>query len=323
MRRWLGLFAVAAAIAAVGARPAAAADHYAVVITGATGGDQYARKYDEWRNTFVTLLREKYGFDDEHLLVLAEHDSPGVRIANRENVQRVFADLKTRVGRDDLLLVLLIGHGTSLDGEDAKFNLVGPDLSSSQWADLLRPIPGRLAFVDTTGASAPFMRRLAGKGRLVLTATDTAAQQFETVFPEYFIAAFDAPEADLDKNGRISLWEAFAYASAGVHQFFEQKGELPTERAVLDDDGDGIGREAQNPGGDGRLARTMYLESDVVAATGNRALDALLKRQAELQAQVETLKAQKTAMNPDQYEVELERLLLELARVSQQIRMKS
>jgi hypothetical protein len=322
MRAFVSI-AIAAMVSAVSTAPAAAADHYAVVITGAAGGDQYAQKYDTWRVTLVNVLRQKYGFDDEHLFVLAEHESAGVRVANRENVQRVFAELKGRVGRDDLLLVVLIGHGTSLDGEEAKFNLVGPDLSASQWADLLKPVPGRLAFVDTTGASAPFMRRLAGRNRLILTATDTAAQRFETVFPEYFIRAFDDPEADLDKNGRVSLWEAFAYASAGVHQYFEQKGELPTERAVLDDDGDGIGREAQNPGSDGRLARTMYLEADVGAATGNSALDALLKRQTELQAAIEALKGRKPDMNPDQYEAELERLLLELARVSQQIRTRS
>jgi hypothetical protein len=316
--------AIAATVAlAGGAQTALAADHYAVVITGASGGEAYAQKYDAWRATFVALLRERFGFDDQHLFVLADHESAGVLRATRENVQTVLGELRKRVGKDDLLLVLLIGHGTSLDGEEAKFNLVGPDLNSSQWAELLKPIPGRLAFVDTTGASSPFLRHLAGKGRAILTATDTAAQQFETVFPEYFIKAFDDPEADLDKNGRVSLWEAFVYASARVHDFFEQKGQLPTERPVLDDVGDGVGREAQNPGTDGRLARTIYLDSDVVAATGNSALDALLKRQSDLRAQIEALKAQKPGMAPDRYEAELERLLLELARVSQLIRTKS
>jgi hypothetical protein len=321
-RTGLFLAAVAALVLAAG-RPARAADHYAVVVTGASGGEEYAKKYDAWRETFVSLLREKFAFDDQHLFVLADGERPGLLLATRENVQAVFAELRKRVAKDDLLLVLLIGHGTSLDGEDAKFNLVGPDLTASQWADLLKPIPGRVAFVDTTGASFPFLGRLTGRGRAILTATDTAAQQFETVFPDYFIQAFDDPAADLDKNGRVSLWEAFAYASAGVHQFFEQNGQLPTERAVLDDDGDGIGREAQNPGSDGRLARTMFLEADAAAAAGNGALDALQRRRAELEAQIEVLKAQKPAMDPDQYDTELERLLLELARVSQQIRTKS
>jgi hypothetical protein len=321
VRRWC-LSVLLSSIVAVPSA-AQAADRYAVVITGASGGDAYAQKYDAWRATFVSALREKLGFDDEHLFVLAEQESAGVARATRENVQRTFANVRARIGADDLLFVLLIGHGTSLDGEEAKFNLVGPDLSSSEWATLLKAMPGRLAFVDTTGASFPFMRKLAGRGRVILTATDSAAQQFETVFPEYFVKAFDDPAADLDKSGRVSLWEAFAYASAGVRQWYEQHGQLPTERPLLDDNGDGVGREAQNPGPDGAVAKVLYLESDATAATGDRALDALLNRRTDLESQVEALKARKSEMATERYDAELERLLIELARVSLQIRTKS
>jgi hypothetical protein len=303
---------------------ASAGDHYALVITGAAGGDGYAQKYDTWRSSFVSTLREKFGYDDAHLVVLADHESAGVARATRENVQRVLADLRKRLTSDDLLFILLIGHGTSLDGEDAKFNLVGPDLSASEWADLIKPIPGRLAFVDTTGASFPFMRKLAGRGRLVLTATDSAAQQFETVFPEFFVKAFADPAADLDKNGRVSMWEAFSYASAGVRQWFDQHGQLPTERPLLDDKGDGAGREAQSPGADPAIARATYLEPDVPAAVaGDAAAGGLLRKQADLEAQIEALKARKPAMAPGQYDAELEALLTELARVSRQIRAKT
>jgi hypothetical protein len=300
------------------------ADHYAVIVTGASGGDEYARKYDTWRASLLNTLHEKLRFDDRHVIVLADHESEGVATATRENVQRVFADLRRRLTKDDLLFVVLIGHGTSVDGEEAKFNLVGPDMTATEWADLLKPIPGRLAFVDTTGASFPFLRKLSGRGRVIVTATDSAAQQFETVFPDYFVKAFDDPAADLDKNGRVSLWEAFSYASAGVRAWFEQHGQLPTERPLLDDTGDGIGREGHNPGPDGAIAKVTYLEADVVsAATGDSARDALLKRRGELESQIEALKARKSAMPPEQYETDLERLLVELARVWQQLRTKT
>ena len=301
-----------------------AGERYALIVTGASGGDDYARKYDTLRVSFVSTLKEKFGFDQPHLSVLADHESAGVLLATRANVQRVLSDLRQRMTKDDLLFVLLIGHGTSANGEDAKFNLVGPDLSASEWSDLLKPLPGRLVFVDTSGASFPFMQKLAGRSRVVLTATDSAAQQFETVFPEFFIKAFDDPAADLDKNGRVSLWEAFSYASAGVRQWFDQHGQLPTERPLLDDDGDGIGREAQNPGSDGALARAVYLEPDAAsAADGAATLTALQKAKADLERQIDELKARKSTMASDAYEAELERLLLELARVSQQIRTKS
>jgi hypothetical protein len=309
---------------ALAATSSFAADRYAVVVTGASGGDDYARKYDTLRVSFVSTLKEKFGFEPSHLAVLADHESAGVLLATRANVQHVLSDLRQRMTKDDLLFVLLIGHGTSANGEDAKFNLVGPDLSASEWSDLVKPIPGRLVFVDTSGASFPFMQKLAGRGRVVLTATDSAAQQFETVFPEFFIKAFEDPAADLDKDGRVSLWEAFSYASAGVRQWFDQHGQLPTERPLLDDDGDGVGREAQNPGSDGALARAVYLEPDAASAVeGGATLTVLQKAKADLERRIEELKARKSAMAPDAYDAELERLLLELARVSQQIRTKS
>jgi len=307
------------------AAPALAADRYALVITGAAGGPEYAHKYDGLRTALVNALTNKWRYPADHVAVLAEQPEAGQLAATRENVQRVLSDLRRRVAKDDVLLVVLIGHGTSLDGEDAKFNLVGQDLSASEWAELIKPIAGRIVFVDTTGGSFPFLHRLAAKNRIVVTATDSAAQQFETVFPEYFVKALDDPAADLDKNGRISIWEAFSYASAAVHQHYEQKGTLPTERALLDDTGVGIGRESQTPGPDGALARATFVEGDTAAAgaASDAGLETLVRRRDELIEAVELLKTKKDALAPEEYEAELERMLVELARVSQQIRAKS
>jgi hypothetical protein len=308
----------------VSASTVLAGERYAMIVTGASGADAYEEKYLAWRTTFTTTLREAFNYDPERIITLAEHEGPGVQKATRENVQRVLGDLRKRLNKDDQLLVLLIGHGTSLDGEDAKFNLVGPDLNASEWADLLKPVPGRLVFVNTTGASFPFLRRLAGRGRVVLTATDSAAQLFETWFPEFFVKAFEYAAADLDKNGRVSVWEAFTYASGGVRQWFEQKGQLPTERPLLDDTGAGIGREAMNPGTDGAVARITYLEPDAaLALPADTALAVLVKRRAELESLLEELKARKESTSPDQYDAELETLLIEISRVGAQIRAKS
>jgi hypothetical protein len=303
---------------------ASAGERYALIVTGASGGDVYAQKYTKWRTAFVETLRGKFHYDPQRVVVLAETAGDGVQKATRENVRTALADLRKRMTKDDQLLVLLIGHGTSLDGDEAKFNLVGPDLTAAEWHELLRPIPGRLVFVNTTSASFPFLRRLAGKGHVVLTATDAAAQQFETVFPEFFIKAFDDQAADLDRNSRVSIWEAFTYASAGVRQWFEQKGQLPTERPLLDDTGAGIGREAQNPGTDGALARVTYLEPDAaLTLPADTALAGLMRRRAELATLLEELKARKETTPPDQYDADLEKLLIEIARISVQIRAKS
>jgi hypothetical protein len=312
------------AFCALFARPSAAGDRYALIISGAAGGDQYAEKYNTWRTAITTTLVDTFKYPPDRVVVLADGGEDAVMKSTRENVQRAFADLRKRMTKDDQLLVLLIGHGTTADGDEAKFNLVGPDLTGSEWADMVKPLPGRLVFVDTTAASFPFLRKIAGRNRVVLTATDSSAQQFETLFAEHFVKAFTAPEADVDKNGRVSIWEAFTFASAGVRAAYEQKGQLPTERALLDDTGAGVGREAQTPGSDGALARITYVQPEPpLALPSDSAQAALVRRRAELEAQLEELKARKEHMPEDQYDAELEKILIEIARVGAQLRTKS
>ena len=100
------------------------------------------------------------------------------------------------------------GHGT-YDGDVAKFNLVGPDLTAADWATLFTGLPGRLVVVNTTEASFPFLERLSGPNRVVITATDSAAQKVRHGLPEYFAKAMREASSDLDKNGRTSIFEVF------------------------------------------------------------------------------------------------------------------
>ncbi len=295
--------------------PSLAGENYALVLTGASSGDPYAAKYTAWRRSFVSTLRTKFAYTDDHVIVLAERASVGdvpdvsVGAATRDEVRRTLVDLRSRLTKDDQLIVLLVGHGTTAEGPrgaDAKFNLAGPDLRASDWADLLKPLTARLIFVDTTAASFPFLRQLAGPGRIVITATDSTAQEFETVFGEFFVRAFDDPSADADKNGRVSVFEAFTYASGAVRAWFEQRGQLPTERALIDDSGDGA------------VARATFLQPPAAAAAPGAA--SVARRQRELESLIDDLKRRRSSMPPAAYDAELERLLLELARVSAQSR---
>ena len=327
--------ACSALLMALTVSDAAAAGRHALVVFGAAGGPQYQSKYDAWRSALAATLEERFGYARDRILVLAENDE-APRTSTGENVRAAFARLRSEVQRDDVVLVLLIGHGTAIDGPeggDGKFNLVGPDLTAAEWAALVATVPGRLVFVNTASGSFPFLEKIAGKGRIVLTATDTAVQQFETVFPEYFIQAVGDPSADGDKNGRVSVWEAFRYATARVKAWFEERGQLATERPLLDDNGDGIGREAEElgpgasparppvAGADGALAQATYLQSDpAIPATADAEMKSLLTRRAELQSRIDLLRAAKGTMPQDDYDRHLEAALVELARIDQQVR---
>ena len=131
---------------------------------------------------------------------------------------------------------------------------------------LFNGLPARLVVVNTASAAFPFLERLAGPRRVVISATDSAAQRFDTVFPEFFIRAFEDTAADIDKNGRVSIWEAFAATTASVRRYYQQQGTLATERGLLDDNGDGVGHESVGSSDDGKAASSIYLDEPTPGA---------------------------------------------------------
>ena len=325
--RRYGAAVLLGAVLAGGMAPASlsAQEQYALVVSGASGGAAFRERHAQWRDALVTALRGLPGFDDTHLIVLAETPGPGVGRASRAGVRQAVDRLAGLMGDDAVLHVVLIGHG-SFDGVDAKFNLAGPDLEAGEWDRWLGRLPGRLVFVNTTSASFPFLQRLSAAGRTVVTATESAAQRYDTVFPQFFIDSLTDAAADEDRDGRVSVLEAFEFASFGVRQWYRRRGRLATERALIDDNGDGRGREAGEPGPDGSVAARLYAGAGPgrpPAAVTDPAVASLLARRAALEEAVHALKAARPRMPREAYLDDLERTLIDLARVSRQIRQSS
>lgn len=322
VRAWRVLL-LGLACAVAWASPATAqGQNYAVIIQGASGEDQYAVRHRAWVDAFVTVLRDRFKYDAAHLFVHAEKPGAGEQPATADAVRETFGKVATIVKAPDQVFVMFIGHGTAEAG-DAKFNLVGRDLTMVEWSGLLKPIAGRVAVVDSTSASFPFLAGLAAPGRVVITATSSAGQRFHTVFPEGFVQAFANDASDLDKDGRISLLEAFTYASRQVKQHYEQANTMVTEIAVLDDNGDGKGRNATETGGDGTIAGLMFLQAATVATSSDPETQRLLVRQQALTEQVDDLRRRRPSMTPADYDREFETLIIELSVVSRDVRRRT
>jgi len=320
-RRWArvsGALVILLALASV----VSAETRWAVVVSGASGGEKYAEQMRQWRASLERTLVDRYGFDAAHVRMLVDESQEGGTVGSAANVKAIFSEIRKTTSAEDLVLVVLLGHGT-YDGEVAKFNLVGPDMTAADWNQLLSGLSGRLIVVNTTEASFPFLDALKGKGRVVITATNSAAQKYATVFPEYFVKALSEASTDLDKNGRTSVFEVFEATSVAVRQHYEQRGQLTTERALLDDTGDGVGREQGGEGQDGSMARLWNLDAEPAAAADNPELAGLLKQRRTLEAQAEELKQQKDTMPDAEWQAAYEKLMIELARVSQEIRKRS
>ena len=222
------------------------------------------------------------------------------------------------------LWVVLIGHGT-FDGKESKFNLRGPDLGAGELAEWLKPFSRPLAVINTASASAPFIGKMSGPNRVVVTATRTGKEQNFARFGPYLAEAIGDPKSDLDQDGQTSLLEAFLSASARVREFYKTEGRLATEHALLDDNGDGLGTPAEWFRG----TRATKQAKDGAALDGTRARNlALVRSEAEakltpeqrarrdgLERAVEALRETKGKAVEADYYRELERLMLELARV--------
>ncbi len=299
-----------------------AAQTYLVVVTGLGGEPRYQAAFREWGGTLVATARERFGLPDEHIVFLTESPQSdpldGSR-STKENVEAALQRFASQAEPDALVVVVLIGHGSSVGGA-ARINLPGPDMSAEDFAALLARFPSQtIVFANLASASGDFLPLLAGERRVIITATKSGLERNETIFAGHFVQAFAAEGADTDKNARVSLLEAFDYARQEVARTYESENRLLTEHALLDDDGDGEGG-GEN---DGLFASRVFLDADAGRAqemTADPELAALYRQRRDLETQVAALRARREEMAQDAYEAELERLLLELARTSRAIR---
>ena len=304
------------------ARPLCAQETHLIVIVGSAGDQEHSDKFHKWATTLIDAARRQDGVADGNITYLAERpEIDPSRIggrSTRENVEKTFADLSARVAPNDQIFVVLFGHG-SFDGRKATFNLPGPDLTAEDYAKLLDKLAaGHVVFVDTTSASGAFLQPLAGANRVIVTATKTGGERNETEFPQYFVEAFATGAADRNRDGRVSVMEAFEYARTKVTQAYQQKGLLMTEHAAIED------------GSGGNVASTLFMQSPharsaAIATTANPALRSLLEEKLALEDQIAALKLQKPKMDPADYEQALEKLATDLAlktRAIQQIEGK-
>ena len=285
---------------------------FAVIINGAGGEAVYAKQFEEWTGQLSSVLSAKLGFDAKQLTVL--------KAATAEDVKRTFSTLKTQLDANNVIYLFFIGHG-SFDGKESKFNLVGPDLSATEYNALLSSLPThRIVVFNMSSASGEFVKSLSAKGRIVVTATRSGQETNATRFPGFLIAALNARDADTDQDGHTSVLEAFVYANRLTADFYKQAGRLATEHAMFDDNGDGVGREKLEQG-EGLLARATYLDSlSTDEAAASAATGRLLKERTRLEGEIEQLIARKGNMAEAEYEANLERLFIELAKINRSIK---
>jgi hypothetical protein len=294
-----------------------------LIVTGSAGEPRHAQAFAAWASSVYDAVTTHFGVPASRVSYLSEQPNrDGARARGRsdkETIRRTFSDIAAKTGGGDQVLIMLIGHG-SAEGGAPRFNIPGPDLTAVELAELLAGLKGRqVAIVHAASASGAFVQELSAAGRIVVTATRSAAEKNETIFGGHFAKALDPAVGDADKDGAVSLREAFEYASREVARTYEQQKRLPTEHALLDDNGDGVGSVDIKDGKDGALAAAFTFRTRATASA-DPAMRALYDQKQELERRVAALRQRKSTMSAEVYEAELEKLLLELAAKTQSIR---
>jgi len=286
-----------------------------ILCVGVGGTPDYAEAFSSWAVNWQRAA-EAAGAGLVSIGLDADSDT---------DLDKLRAALKSepKEGTEPLWLVML-GHGT-FDGHEPKFNLRGTDLGVSELAGLLQPFNRPVVIVAAFSSSGAFLTPLSKRGRIIVTATRSGAENNFARLGKYLSEAIADPTADLDHDGQTSLLEAWLGAARKVADFYKTEGRLATEHSLLDDNGDKHGTPADWFSG----LKVVKKTSDGSAPDGMRAHQIhLLPSEAErelppdlrakrdgLELELADLRAKKAAMKEDEYFTQLEAILRRIAAI--------
>jgi hypothetical protein len=258
-----------------------------VVIVGHPGDEEYEAQFADIVARVGAVARDRLGLDDKRILIWSRSDGDDPPTAGesqgpatRDALERGLAALREQVDDDSELWVIVLGHAHAHRAK-AQLNLPGPDVDAKEFARWFADFPCRRSvFLLTTPLSGRFLEALSAPRRAIIAAA--AADEINgTIFP---LALAD----QLESLGRASaeesagrwtgtLLDVYRAMVSDVSARYEADELIPTEHALLDDNGDGRGseidriqtastqvRERRAPSGaagrDGALANSIRLD---------------------------------------------------------------
>lgn len=286
------------------------------IIQGAPGEEAYAKKFQRWSDNFSQACK------DANRPVLQVNKSKGSKTPKQqiENWLQSHSDTP-----QNPLWIFLIGHGT-YDGKSAKFNLNGPDISATELKSWLQPLKERpVLIINTASSSAPFLTKLSGENRIILTATRSGSEYNSTQLANFLSQNINNPESDLDKDGQTSLLEAWLYSNRELADHYKKDGRIQNEHSLIDDNADSKGTQPKDFTGilpkqkegdkrppDGFRAHQFHLKpSDFEKSLSPEQR----KKRDALELEIHQLRLQKSKFPEDEYYQKLEGLLRDLGKI--------
>lgn len=273
------------------------AELYVTVVQGLSGAPEYQESFDQQSSKITSASRSMTA--TENVTTLSGDT------ATREALLAHFSSLAEKMSDNDRAAIYLVGHG-SFDGEQYKFNISGPDITTEDLSDILQLFPGQNHFLlSTSSASGAVLETLENDSRIIITATRNGNEKNATEFGAYFAEALSSEEADLNKNNNVSVQEAFDFAERKVADFFESSGRLATEHPQIR--GEGANQFS--------LARISEIETE----SDIPEISALLEKRIAVDTEIEELQLRRREYSNADYIQALQALIIESASVTEQI----
>jgi hypothetical protein len=203
----LGLgFGFSTSAAQPASSPPAPGQSYALLIGGVGGQEPYGGWYTDWLTRFQTYLTKSARVPDANIAVLSGKD------ATFEAITAAFGKFALRAKPQDQFILFIVGHG-EITGLSPTLVLTGPDPTAQQIAALLNTVPAKnQVILNFSASSGDFLKALSSPGRINLTATSPTEIE-EPVFTEFFLRGLESKRADADKNGAVTMLEAYNWAA--------------------------------------------------------------------------------------------------------------
>lgn len=224
----------------------------AVIITGLAGQEyKYKRFFDlAARKTYQVLAAN--GYSESSIHYFSDHGedtkNSGIqsRLASGNNLKTFFEEIKGR--HPEELFLFIAGHANGRD-ENTVLHLPGEDIRYQELLDLVRGVQAkRLIVVAAVPQGETWIKALSGPGRIILAGGgyrqfDFIPVVFLRLFPEVFWGlGMKEKEGALQGDEKASLTDMFMEAQQKIQNWYWMNSLQATEIALLDGDGDGVGK---------------------------------------------------------------------------------
>ncbi len=196
-----------------------AADMYALIVMGKSGGEMAYRRQQELCDTLSKNL-QTCGCSARHIAFADDQN-----ISDRTGLLQKLQQYADRLTPQDKLSVFFFGHGQS-GRNDFYISLPEGHIKAAELNTVLKKIKAPVMIFGFNTMSSELLSRFDGPDRLVVTATANSGQQNPPLLPEYFLARMAA-------NPGSGLLELIRLAAVDTQKYGKENHLLISEIPAL------------------------------------------------------------------------------------------